>query len=87
MRDFKLASMISDQNCTTHSSVTTYYSHFEIAGFSQYQYFNDRVARLLKSRNKKAFTSHFVFNTEMMRYRAKLVRLKTELTRFRTDVI
>ena len=31
-------------------------------------YFIDRVAGLLKSRNKKTFTSHFVFETEMMRY-------------------
>ena len=61
-----------------------YYSHFEITEFSQYQYFNDQVAALLRSRNKKAFTSHFVFDTEMTRYRAKLVRFKTELVRFRT---
>ena len=42
-----------------------YYSHFEIAEFSQYQYFIAQVAGLLKSGNKKAFTSHFVFETEM----------------------
>ena len=46
-----------------------YYSHFEIAEFYQYQYFIDQVASLLKSRNKKVFTSHFVFETEMMRFR------------------
>ena len=84
-----MACVISDQNNIARHIVQLplYYSHFEIAEFSQYQYFNNRVARLLKSKNKEAFTSHFVFNTEMMRYRAKLVRLKTELTRFRTDVI
>ena len=32
-----------------------YYSHFEITKFSQYKYFIDQVASLLKSRNKKAF--------------------------------
>jgi len=57
-----------------------YNSHFEIAEFSQYQYFIDQVAGLLKSKNKKTFTSHFVFETEMMQFR-------TWMTRFRTDVI
>ena len=42
------------------------YSHFEIAEFSQYQYFIDQVAGLLKSGHKKAVTSHFVFETEMI---------------------
>ena len=46
-----------------------YHSHFEIVEFYQYQYFIDQVASLLKSRNKKVFTSHFVFETEMMRFR------------------
>ena len=32
-----------------------YYSHFEITKFSQYKYFIDQVASLLKSGNKKAF--------------------------------
>ena len=44
-----------------------YFSYFEIAEFSQYQYFIVQVAALLKSRNKKAFASHFVFETETMR--------------------
>ena len=43
-----------------------YYSHFEITEFSQYRYFIDQEGGLLKSGNKKAFTSHFVFETEMM---------------------
>ena len=30
-----------------------------------------RSSSLLKSGNKRAFTSHFVFETEMMRYKAK----------------
>ena len=49
-----------------------YYSHFEIAEFSQYQYLFEQVAGLLKSRNKKAFKSHFVPETEMMQYRKKI---------------
>ena len=57
-----------------------YYSHFEIAEFSQYQYLIDQVAGLLKSRNKKAFTSHFVFKTEMTQYRAKMVNLRQKLS-------
>ena len=46
------------------------------------QYFIDLVAGLLKTGNKKVFTSHFAFETEMMRYtcRAKMVRFKTEMT-------
>ena len=64
-----------------------YHSHFEIAEFSQYHYFIDQLAGLSKSGNKKAFTSHFVFETEMMRYGAKMIRCRTWLTRFGTDVI
>ena len=45
---------------------------FEITEFSQYQYLFEQVAGLLKSRNKKAFKSHFVPETEMMQYRAKI---------------
>ena len=30
-----------------------------------------RSSSLLKSGNKRAFTSHFVFETEMMRYKAR----------------
>ena len=31
---------------------------------------------------EKAFTSHFVFETEIMRYGKKMVRFKTEMIRF-----
>ena len=68
---FEIASMISDQNCTTRSSITTY------------ECFIHLVAGLQKRGNKKAFTSHSVFETEIMRYRPKMVRFKTEMTRFR----
>ena len=46
--------MISDQNCTTRSSITTLLlkSQFEIAEFSQYQYLIDLLAGSLKSGNK-----------------------------------
>ena len=37
-----------------------------------------------KQKNKKAYTSHFVPDTDMMQYRAKMVRFKTEMMRFRT---
>ena len=57
-------------------------------------HFIDQVAGLLKSGNEKAFTSHFVPETEIMEYRAKMARFKTEMTwvrtwimaQFRTDV-
>ena len=61
-RDFKIPPssiwnhkyMISDQNCTTRSSITTlsFKSQFEIAEFSQYQYLIDLLAGSLKSGNK-----------------------------------
>ena len=50
--------------------------------FSQYQYFFDLVAGLLKSGNKKASSSHF-FHETVMQYRGKMVRFKTEMTRFK----
>ena len=42
---------------------------------------------MLKSGNKKPFTSHFVFRTEMIRYRAKKVRYNAGMTSFRTNVV
>ena len=35
---------------------------------------------MLKSGNKKVFTSHFVPETEIIQYTAKMVRFKTEIT-------
>ena len=55
-----------------------------MAEYSQYQYLFDLVACLFKSGNKKAFTSLFVPETEMMQYKAKMVQFKTEMTQFRT---
>ena len=49
-----------------------------------------RSNNLLKSGNKRAFTSHFVFETEMMRYKARcdgVTWFRTLITRFRTDEI
>ena len=83
---FEITNMISDQNCTTRSSITTLLQPFwnhRIQSVLKL-YFIDQEAGLLKSRNKKAFTSHFVFETEMMRYGTKMVRFKTEMMRFRT---
>ena len=46
-----------------------YYSHFEIAEFSQYQYIIHLVAGLLKREIKRLFYL-FIFWTETMRYTA-----------------
>ena len=85
-REFDLKSQVLFQTKIGLHSVQLplYYSHSEITEFKQYQYFIDQVAGLLKSGNRKAFTSPFVFETEMMRYRTKVVRFKTEMMRFRT---
>ena len=48
----------------------------------KYQYFIVVVAGLFKS--SKAFTSHFVFERETMRYSPKMVRYKIEMSWFRT---
>ena len=82
--------MISDQFAQHRVQLPFYYSHFEIAEFSQYQYLFEQVAVLLKSRNKKAFKSHFVPETELIeqtlvqKIEQKLVRFKTEMMWFRT---
>ena len=57
-----------------------YYSHFEIAEFSQCQYIIHLVAGLLKREIKRLFYL-FIFWTETMRYTAvaKMVWFKTEL--------
>ena len=57
-----------------------YYSHFEIAEFSQYQYIIHLVAGLLKREIKRLFYI-FIFWTETMRYTAvaKMMWFKTEL--------
>ena len=68
---FEITSIISDQIVPHEVQLTFYHSHFEIAEFSQYRRLFDRVASLLKS--GKAFSSHFVPETEMMQYRAKMV--------------
>ena len=78
---FEIKSMISDQNCAVQ--LPLYYSHFDIAEFSQYQSDGTYLmASLLKHGNKKPFISHFVFETEMMQYRTKI-----RMMRFVTDVI
>ena len=74
-RDFKIPPssiwnhkyMISDQNCTTRSSITTLSlkSQFEIAEFSQYQYLIDLLAGSLKSGNKNLL--HLCICSEIIR--------------------
>ena len=83
---YKSTSMISDQIAWHEVQLPLYYSYFEIAEFSQYQYLFDLVAGLLKSGDKKAFTSCFVPETEMMQKRVKMVRFKTEMTQFRAQM-
>ena len=70
--------MISDKNHGVQ--LPLYYGHFEIAEFSQYQYFIDLEADQLKRGNKKAFTFHFVVENEMNLYKAKIDRFKAEMT-------
>ena len=41
----------------------------------QYQHFIDSLAGLLKSGIENAFTSHALFETEMMRFRADVIRV------------
>ena len=81
---FEITSIISNQIAPHEVQLTLYHSHFEIAEFSRYQHLFDRVASLLKSGNKKAFSSHFVPETEMMQYRATMVQFKTEMMCFKT---
>ena len=74
--------MTADQNYTTRSSITTLLQPFWNRRIQSIPIFFNQLASLLKSGNKKAFTSHIVFETERMRYRAKMVRFKTEMMRF-----
>ena len=76
-RKFDLKSQVWFETKTERQEVQLplYYSRFKIAEFSQYQCLVDLVANLLKSETKRLFsTSHFVFVTEMMWYRAKMVQ-------------
>ena len=44
-----------------------------------------QFSMLLRPRKQKAFSSHIVHETEMMQYRASIVRfIKTQMTRFRS---
>ena len=55
-----------------------YYSRCKIAEFCQNQYYNDQLAGLLKSGNKKAFKSYFVFETEWYPIEHKWCDLKQQ---------
>ena len=82
----EMTSIISDQNCTTWSSITTLLQPFwnrRIQSLAIF-YWSSWPDCWKAIENKKAFTSHFVLETEMMRYRAKMVRFKKEMKRFRT---
>ena len=55
---FEITSMISDQNCTTRSSIT--YCHFEISEFRQYQYiFYWPRSQFVEKRKQKGFYISF----------------------------
>ena len=69
---FEITSMISDQNNYLHDTKLNYHFITVILksknSFSTNIILLDQVAGLLKSGNKKAFTSHFVLVTGMMQY-------------------
>ena len=74
---FEITSMISDQNCTTQSSITTfYYSHFEFSEFSQYQYLFRQVAGCSKVGNAE-WAKHSI----MLTWAAKIIN-KTNMDVF-----
>ena len=90
---FEITSMISDQNCTTRSSITTF-SYTSI--LKSYNLIAQSIAGLYNGGTGNAFTSHFVcrkcnskkkiecdVEQKMVRFRAKM-RLRAELVRFVT---
>ena len=100
MRDFKIRRAPARGSTWNHKydfktawhevQLPLYYSHFEITEFSQYQNLFDQVSGSLKkeiSENKKAFTSHFVPETEIMQHIAKIVVFKTKMMWFGTQTM
>ena len=79
---FEITSMISDQNCMTWSWITTLWQPFWNRRIQSVPIFYWTSSRFVKKQKQKALTSHFVFETEMMQYRAKLVQFKTEIIWF-----
>ena len=90
-------SIWNHKSTTAHHEVQLplYYSHFEIAEFtefSQYNYFIDRVGGLLKRGNRMASHLTLYMRQKWSDVRAKMVQLKqmffrTWMRPFRTDVI
>ena len=78
----EITSLIWDQNCMTRSSITTllqpYSVRTNILLTEQPVRWKAEAKKLFTSftslRNQKRITSHFVFETEMVRYRVKMVR-------------
>ena len=69
--------MISDQNCTTRSLITTLLQHFEIAEFSQYQI--KLIQQSFREKwQQKGFYTHFVIETKMMRCKSKTVAISNK---------
>ena len=79
-------SMISDQNCTSRNSISTLSQPFWNRRIQSVPIFVWPNSRFVESANKKAFSSHFVPEAEVVQYRAKMVRFKTEMRCFRTWV-
>ena len=79
-------SMISDQNCTSRNSISTLSQPFWNRTIQSVPIFVWPNSRFVESANKKAFSSHFVPEAEVVQYRAKMVRFKTEMRCFRTWV-
>ena len=77
--------MISDQNCRTGSSTTILLQPVSNRRIQTVPKFI--LSILLKNGKENAFTSHFVHEMETTPYRAKTVRFKTGMTRFRAEVI
>ena len=71
--------MTSDQTCTTRHSITSLLQPFLNRRIQPIPIFYLSVSRFDEKGEKKVFTSHFVLETEMMRYRATMVRFKTDV--------
>ena len=71
---FEIIIVISDRNCRHDVQLPLYYSNFEILKFNEYQ------CRVVEKWKQKAYyINHFIFETETMLYRAKMVRFRTEM--------
>ena len=76
----EITSVISDQNCTTQSSITTLLQPFRNRRIQSVPVFYWSSGRFDEKHKQKGFyTSFCIIETEMMWYRAKMVWFKTEM--------